>query len=167
MSTEGIVSEIICLTPHLPENEELNISFIELLLNDTWADGELHFPESIYAEIGNKNKKITAKQNYDFLLRAAVKYPVKLLGSSKPFTIDSYNPWDAFQTDCNIAGKYQQELLDTSYFDPVIETLITSAATFPNSKKAINWLKKMISHAPEYYEIDDNTRPIFRSAFWA
>ena len=160
LSLEVPMNEIICRTPNLAEGEELNISFIDLLLNDTWADGELYFSESLYAEIGDKNNKLPAKQNYDFLLRAAQKHPIKLIGSSKATGQDFHNTWDSFRTDCYVAAKYQQELLNTGYFNPVIETLITTASSLPNSNEAISWMEKMISHAPEYYEIDDNTRPI-------
>ncbi len=154
------MNEIICHTSHLPEGEELNISFMDLLLNDTWADGELCFPESLYSEIGNKNNKLVAKQNYEFLLRAAQTHPIKLIGNSNVTGQNLYDTWESFRTDCYVVGKYQQELLDTGYFNPVIETLITTASAFSNSKEAISWMEKMISHAPEYYEIDDDTRPI-------
>lgn len=152
------MDEIICLTPNLPEGEELNISFMELLLNDTFAEGELKFSDTLFHEIGDFNAKLHGKRNYEFLLRAAKTYPIKLIGSNT--TCDSCDPFEGFLTDCYIVGKYQQELLDTGYFNPVVETLLTNATAFPEPKAAVNWLEKMISHAPEYYEIDDNTQPI-------
>ncbi len=153
------MNEIICHTPHLAEGEELNISFMDLLLNDTLAEGELQFPETLYNEIGDLNTKLTCKRNYEFLLRAAQKYPIKLVGGGAA-TTNSTDQWEAFRTDCYITGKYQQELQDTDYFNPVIETLLANASTLPNHKEAVNWLEKMISHSPEYYQIDDDTQPI-------
>lgn len=41
-----------------------------------------------------------------------------------------------------------------------METLLQYAAQFPIPKSATDFMEKMISHSPEYYEIDDDTRPI-------
>lgn len=166
------MDEIICYTHYLSEGKEQNISFMELLLNDNWANGSISCPDTIFAEVGAKNTRLTAKQNYEFLLRAAKKYPIKAIGisaessarissSSDNISSSSYqNAWESFRTDCYIAAKYQQDLLDSGYFNPVMETLLTSAAQLSNPAEATLLLEKMVSHAPEYYEIDDNTRPI-------
>lgn len=154
--------EIICYTTYLPEGTEQYITFMKLLLDDNWANGKICCPEEVYREIGNINTKLTSKQNYEFLLRAVQKFPLKAVGVSSSGQANSsvVISWDDFRTDCYIAGKYQKELLDNGYFNPVVETLIHYANRFSDSKKATDFLEKMISHAPEYYEIDDNTRPI-------
>lgn len=158
--------EIICYTDYLPEGEEQNISFMELLLDDNWANGTIACPETVYRKIGDRNTKLSAKRNYEFLLRAAKKFSLKAVGITGTTTMDetafSTQPdeWEAFRTDCYIAGKYQQELLDSGYFNPVIETLLANASQFSAPEEATLFLEKMISHAPEYYEIDDNTCPI-------
>lgn len=36
----------------------------------------------------------------------------------------------------------------------------TISCNLPDLEKAVTYLKKMIARASEYYEIDDNTRPI-------
>ena len=158
------MDEIICYTAYLPENNEKDISFLELLLDDNWADGRIEYPENLPAETGGINRKLTAKQNYEFLLRAVQKYPLKAIGiptapapgncPQSPIT------WDAYRTDAYIAGKYKQELLSSGYFNPVMETLLTAATQLPNPKEATSWLEKMISHTDEYYKIDDATRPV-------
>lgn len=38
------MQEIICYTPNLPESKEQNISFFELLLDESWAKGEIVCP---------------------------------------------------------------------------------------------------------------------------
>lgn len=184
------MEEIICYTDPLPEGTKQNITFLELLLDDCWVSGRLECPRHLYSEIGNINNKLTAKQNYEFLLRAAKKYPVTAIGdtprsddissdhelSAAQMDIDQgsqnaslrnatrndthrESPWDSYRTDCYIAGKYQQELLSSGYFNPVIETLLQESSQFPESQQATAWLEKMISHAAEYYGIDDNTLP--------
>lgn len=156
------MNKIICLSPHLSEGDKLNVSFMDLLLDDTLAEGELRFPEALYHEVGSFNTRLAAKQNYEFLLRAVQKYPLELIGHTSQSAVTSHTDdrLDAFRTDCYIAGKYQQILLENDYFNPVIETLLMTAYTLPEPENAVCWLEKMISHAPEYYELDDNTRPI-------
>lgn len=163
------MQEIICYTPYLSEGTERTISFMELLLDDNWANGKIICPEEVYASIGNINTRLTAKQNYEFLLRATQKYTLKAIGVSPaqfPSAVSSEAPtsspvvWDDFCTDCYILGKYQRELLDSGYFNPVVETLLQYAAQFPTPKSATDFMEKMITHSPEYYEIDDDTRPI-------
>ena len=160
------MTEIVCYTPFLPVGEETYITFLDLLLNDNLANGQFDCPEEVYAVAGNINSRLSAKQNYEFLLRAALDFPIKLVGtnaedadfSSEDSSFDVN--WDAFRTDCYVAGKYSQILRENDLFNPVVQTLIASAAVLPDSSKAQTWLEKMISHSPEFYEIDDDTRPI-------
>lgn len=170
------MKEIICYTTHLPEGIQQDINFMELLLNDNWADGKIECSKEHFAEIGDINHKLTAKQNYEFLLRAIQKYPLRVIGvSSQSETASSLTAasapaadnipqssadWDAYRTDSYIAGKYQQELLSSGYFNAVIETLLLAATQLPNPKEAASWLEKMIFRTDEYFEIDDVTRPV-------
>ncbi len=161
------MKEIICYTSYLPEGAKQNLPFMELLLDERWADGEIEYPGQIHSEIGDINHRLSAKQNYEFLLRAAQKYPVMAIGKSghRPLPADAGTgqpdpSWESYRTDCYVAGKYQQELLSSGFFNPVIETLLQAASQFPASMNASLWLEKMISHSPEYYAIDDDTLPI-------
>lgn len=157
------MEEIICYTGHLPEGVKQNITFMELLLDERWAAGRLEYPEHIHSEIGDINHKLTAKQNYEFLLRAAKKYPVMAIGDASLTDFasgHSDSSWDSYRTDCYIAGKYQQELLSSGYFNPVMETLLHASFRFPASLNASAWLEKMVARESEYYAIDDDTLPI-------
>ena len=177
------MKEIICYTHSLPEGDEQNITFMELLLDERWAEGDFECPEAIFSEIGSINNKLSAKQNYEFLLRAAKKYTLKAVGLPLPSSSSTKAPASnipplspalsgndnsetaagldgGYRTDCYIAGKYQQELLASGYFNTFIAALINNAKQLPNCGEAIAWLEQMISHAPAYYEIDDNTCPI-------
>ena len=124
------MQEIICYTTYLPLGKEQNISFLELLLDENWANGEIVFPEKIYGNIGDFNHKLVAKQKYEFLLRAVQKYPLKAVGISNSdnctFSSSSSSLWDDYCTDCYIIGKYQQELLASGYFKSAIQTLTES-----------------------------------------
>lgn len=156
------MQEIVCYTTYLPEGTEQYITFMELLLDDNWANGTINCPDEVYCKIGDINTKLASKQNYEFLLRAVQKYPLKAIGTSgtEQVNFSESSSWEDFCTDCYITGKYQKELLDSGYFNPVVETLLHCATRLPNPKTATDFLEKMISHSPEYYEIDDNTRPI-------
>ncbi len=154
--------EVICYTTHLLSGEERSLSFMDILLDDRWAEGEIRFLEPLFAEVGGFNTRLHTKQTYELLLRVAEHYPVKAVGiaEEKCNCILQEDTWEAFRTDCYVAGKYQQELLDSEYFNPVIESLFIRAKELGYAQEGIEWLEKMIARAPEYYEIYDNTQPI-------
>ena len=54
---------------------------MELLLNENWANGQFICSEEVYFHVGDRNQQITAKQNYEFLLRASLQYPIKAIGA--------------------------------------------------------------------------------------
>lgn len=160
------LDKIICYTDKLPAGTIQEVSFLELLLDETWAEGELDFSDSIYSETGNINHKLTAKQNYEFLLRAAKKFPLQargILPDNEPLSSSQAQNFDpeGFLTDCYIIGKYQQELRDSGYFNQAIESLLTTVyEKGVPAEAAANLLEKMITHSEEYYEIDDAVCPI-------
>lgn len=154
--------EVICYTKHLLAGEECTLSFMDIFLDDTWAEGDIRYPESLCAEIGCKNTVLQEKKDYEFLLRIAKCYPVRAIGTGTEeysYILPEDN-WESFRTDCYVTGKYQRELLDSGYFDPVVAALLERAAASQYWESGAAWLEKMIGHAPEYYVIDDNTRPI-------
>lgn len=173
------MSEIICYTDSLPKGTEQYISFFDLLLNDTLANGQIVCPDEVYATVGNMNLRLSAKQNYEFLLRAVLEFPLKAVGTSVFDVADSDAThfdantsdmntsesssdllWEEFRTDCYVAGKYSKILMENELFNPVVQTLLGCAASLPDPGAGTKWLEKMLSHAPEFYEIDDDTRPI-------
>ncbi len=158
------MDEIICYTANLAEGVQQDLTFMELLFNDKLAEGKIECPDYLFPEIGGINHKLGAKQNYEFLLRAIQKYPVRTIGVAEAFAPEcvaaTAGPWESFCTDAYIAGKYSQELLSSGYFNSVLETLLAEACGLPNQAEGAAWLEKMVSHAEEYYEIDDVTRPI-------
>ena len=60
----------------------------------------------------------------------------------------------------NAAPFWAGHSTDSGYFNPVVEALLGYVSQLPDPKEATDWMEKMISHAPEYYKIDDDTRPI-------
>ena len=170
------MSEIICYTTQLPQGEKLNLSFFDLLLDENLANGSIICPKEVYAYVGALNTRLWAKQNYEFLLRAIEKYPVYAIGMpescdntfefSDEEQVDIIKPsvssslWDEFCTDCYIVGKYSKELMEHNLFNPVVETLLGCLPALPDAMSGKVFLEKMLSRAPEFYEIDDDTRPI-------
>lgn len=165
------MSEIICYTDCLPEGSEQYISFWDLLLNDNLANGQIICPDEVYSTVGNINSRLRAKQNYEFLLRAALEYPLKAIGTlvAETSVVETSSPninlpidslWEEFRTDCYVAGKYSKMLMENDLFNPVVQTLLGCIPPLPNPQEGTLWLEKMLSHAPEFYEIDDDTRPI-------
>ena len=80
------MEEIICYTARLPEGEEQNVTFMELLLDERWADGTIECPQACYGKTGEFNHKLAAKQTYEFLLRAVQNYPLRSVGISSAQT---------------------------------------------------------------------------------
>ncbi len=158
------MQEIICYSNYLPEGTEHTVSFMQLLLNDNWAKGELLFSDIVYAEVGGRNSKLIAKQDYEFLLRAVQKYPLKVVGvgnACSDISEENVSPdWEDFRTDCYVAGRYCQELQASGDFTLVLDALLSYASCLPDPDMAVEWLEKMISHSPEYYRIHDDTCPI-------
>lgn len=172
------MQEIICYTNYLPEGTEQYITFLDLLLNDNLANGKIVCPSEVYGKIGNINTHLNAKQNYEFLLRAIKEYPVRVVGTSDyeetsektqafkqiedlgQIEVSETSLWEEFRTDCYVAGKYSKYLMDSGYFNPVVETLLGVISSLPDPDTGTKWLEKMLSHAPEFYEIDDDTQPI-------
>lgn len=164
--------EIICYTTQLPEGAKQHINFFDLLLDENLANGFIICPKEVYPKVGTLNTHLKAKQNYEFLLRVLLEYPVLAIGGSCPFTkpvtdmIDLIAPsesaslWDEFCTDCYVTGKYSKELMENHLFNPVVETLLGIILALPDSDAGTKWLEMMLSHAPSFYEIDDDTRPI-------
>lgn len=161
------VEEIICYTPHISKGNQKKLSFMDIFLNDQWAECSIQCPESVYDEIGNINNLLLQKQNYEFLLRVARLYPIKAVGATPSYfptnglmrDVPRYN-WECFQTDCYIVSKYQQELLKYECYYSRIEELVAHAMRLPCPEEGISWLRKMITHSEEYWKIDDNTGSI-------
>ena len=76
------MKEIICYSSYLPKGTKQNISFMELLLDEHWAEGEIFCPSGIFQEVGGFNDRLTANWRYEFLLRAVQKYPLTAVGVS-------------------------------------------------------------------------------------
>lgn len=176
------MEEIICYTEKIPSGQWQYLSFWDILLDDTWAAGSFSCPNNIYPMTGSLNRQLHAKQNYEFLLRAALHAPVRAVGiaPSAEFNADppaaesgrlpdtglperkpsEEDSWEGFRTDCYIIGKYQQMLLEEDYFNPAAASLLELAGSMPWKEQGIAFLEKMISHSPEFYAIDSNTCPI-------
>lgn len=164
--------EIICYTTYLPEGTKQNISFFDVLLDEDLANGVIVCPLEVYSKVGTLNTKLTAKQNYEFLLRVLLEYPVVAFGVSSfanvpkddsvdlIFPSESASLWDEFCTDCYIAGKFSKELRENNLFNAVVGTLLGIIPSLPDSNAGTKQLEMMLSHAPSFYEIDDDTRPI-------
>lgn len=154
------MEEITCFTHLLPAGETKQLTFWDILLDDRWTEGNFICPDKVYSEIGNLNEKLKAKQNYEFLLRASEKYSIKAIGQSEFHENTNIDIWEAFRTDCYVVGKYQEKLRENNCFDTIVTILIEHASNMPWYQDGISFLEKMIGRTPEYYTIDDNTRPI-------
>lgn len=121
MLSENIPTEVLCYTTCLPEGTSQHIPFMELLLNENWANGQIVCSEEVYPRVGYINHQLTAKQNYEFLLRAALKYPIKLIGIPSPplILLPSSLPLIIHGTDTSPTVTSQANI-NKSFFPPDI-----------------------------------------------
>ncbi|WMC93880.1 glycosyltransferase family protein [Kineothrix sp. MB12-C1] len=156
------MNAVICYTRRLPRGEEKELSFLDILLDDTWVGDNIQYEDSLVAEIGDKNTCLSQKRNYEFVLRAAKRFRVKAIGAGIEGCddISQEDTWEALKTDCYVLGKYQQELLTSGYFDQAVTILLSRAVQLDCLEKGVKWLEKMIAYEWEYYEIEDNIGPI-------
>ena len=132
------------------------------------------------------NERLMAKQEYEFLLRLAEKYPVigmwfsdeismeiqdeKLLEGTAVSAVNSKDiecniranetAFQEYQTDCYILGKYGRILQEQGYFNEVVTELIQRASEAESQEIWVAWLEEMLGHGETYRYIEDGTAPI-------
>lgn len=140
-----------------------SLSFDHLLLDERYAEGYLYFPLSVVKQCGGKNRRIPAKQRYEWLLRMAERYPVE--GRRPLEGMDAglgrqKEELSGYRTDCYIAGKYVQRLQELGCFETVIGQLSLWAESSENPEQELQYLEQMIGRSGEYDWIAEGVAPI-------
>lgn len=158
-----------CVTKEAGERQ---LSFEDILLDETLVEGDIWVYGKALREAGGINYRLPAKRNYELLLRIAQNYevwqiteemlPQYLCGAENDGTEEwqylspakEYNA-DAWETDAYVIGRYKKELLAEGVFDAAVLGVVSAGG-----KVAERYLEQMITGAEEYYKLYDCTQPI-------
>lgn len=154
------------------EAEERQLSFEDILMDETLVEGDIWIDKNVLQETGGVNYRLPAKRNYELLLRLAKKYEVRqiaetmlpqYLGGTKS---DGVKEWqylsptkeceaEGWRTDAYVIGRYKKELLSYGIFDEAVLGIIDAGG-----EEAEQYLEQMITGTKEYYKLYDCTQPI-------
>ncbi len=109
---------IYCYTNRLPAGTQTGLSFLELLLDETWSQNILCFPSDIFQHAGPLNQRLNTRKNYEFLLRAARIYPVTAIGYG---CVSSEH------------SSFPEEALPAPVQEPFLQTPMAFTDSFPDS----------------------------------
>lgn len=137
------------------------LKFLDILLDETLINGTIYIPKQCLQKISTLNKRLPAKQNYEFLLRLAQRYPV-LLTNVAPDILDSYMiltseeyvpDENGLRTDCYIIALYKKILLEQHLFDCVVNSILNLSKQLKCHTEIITFLENMLlkQNTYEYY----------------
>lgn len=166
----------VCISEEYGRKE---LSFEEILLDETQIRGEIWILKEALCKVGGVNYRLCAKRGYELLIRIAQEYTVLRL-SGDQWEVDnitrvlekrSWILWnskmenegiwkeiqaeDEIRTDCYLIGRYKKELLSLGYFDDAVCGIVSEG-----QETAIRCLEQMLVRDGNFYEIYDCTQPI-------
>lgn len=154
----------VFLDGQCPEGE---ISFEEILLDETLVRGDIWVRKEALRGVGGINYRLGAKRNYELLIRLAGKYRVRRVGKLPAGEMDGWLYLDpevngenldkeaCSKTDCYLIGRYKAELLSMGVFDDAVLQVLSVGG-----EDMTGYLERMLTGTKEYYEIYDCTQPI-------
>lgn len=143
------------------EGEEL--SLIQLLLDERYAEGYINLPMQAMEQCGYLNERLPEKRVYELLLRIAEHYAVigkPLKGNRETADDKTSNIRESYKADCYIVGKYSQLLQQSGYFEEVVEVLLQEAQQSGDTEKALVYLEDMVGKKEIFRRIEAGTAPI-------
>lgn len=164
----------VCLNGQCEKRE---LSFEEILLDETLVQGEVWVLQEALRNAGGMNYRLRAKQNYELLIRIAKDYTVLQLGQeagAEELPKEAPENWlrlepeadgtsdsgdgsvqEGLKTDCYLIGRYREELLSMGSFDSAVLGILSAGR-----EDITQYLEQMIAGTNEFYDIYDCTQPI-------
>lgn len=154
--------EIWLYHPSLCE-EGGQISLLQLLLDERYAEGYLSVPMEAIVQCGYLNDRLPAKRIYEFLLRLAEHYAV--IGMPLPENLKcerekGCSSREQYQADCYIVGKYSELLRKSGGFEEVVMDLVKEAQQSQEPERAFAYLEDMIGKRKEFLRVEAGTAPV-------
>lgn len=150
------------------------ISFEEILLDETVAQGDIWVLRETLQSVGGINYRLEAKKNYELLIRIAQKYKVlqtnwETFRKNLPETGEkreeewvclkaetgAFGMQESVKTDCYLIGRYKEKLLSMGSFDEAVLSVYSAGG-----EAAVQYLERMLTRTKEFYDIYDCTQPI-------
>lgn len=151
---------------------EGEISFLQLLMDETICAGSVRIPKDLIKKAGGVNPGLKAGRKYELLLRIAQTEPISFVErqqenkiSAEDYVVleedsEEIKRENGWKTDCYVAAKYSGQLKESGYFDVVIEAILGEAMKRGRSQETIEYLESMLSRKDTFFRIDDMTKPI-------
>lgn len=154
------------------ECEERELTFQEILLDETVIGGKIYVKREMLSAVGGINAEIHGKLSYELLLRIAkhaaiIQRPLENMRQEKdgdwlevvPETCKSEE--EGWKTDCYILGRYKGEFMKLGCFEQALAGLMSAEEEFqmqPAERR--NYLEDMVTARECYWKIFDATQPI-------
>ena len=154
-------NEICLYHPYLQKKEQL--SFLQILLDERYAEGYLSIPVKILRKCGYLNERLSGKRMYELLLRVIQEYPITGVPAGTDFVEEESSLSDTevdFETDCYIVGKYSNVLQERGFFGEVVGNLIDRAKQSDREEHRLVYLEDMLARKESYAWIEAGTAPI-------
>lgn len=158
------------------QQEDSALQFLDILLDETIIYGTVCVPSVCTQNISTVNKRLPAKQTYEYVLRLAESYPVRLskklpeniadyivienpgIDLPKDIKID-YEIQEELQTDCYLVAKYKDTLLKHNLFDVVVQSILSAASQLNCHEQTILFLEKMLRGGDIYQYFYQGSQP--------
>lgn len=159
--------DCIIVVQHEAQSENQFLKFMDILLDETLINDTIYIPLSCLQKVSVRNNRLPAKQNYEFLLRLALIYPV-CLTSSVPalpesymvlYSEKSYPAEDGLKTDCYIVSLYKKTLLEQNVFDSAIQSILNSAERLGCYSIITDFLEDMLQERGSYHYFFQGSQP--------
>ena len=162
LSEQKVMENEICLYhPYLQRKEQL--SFLQILLDERYAEGYLSIPAKVLRKCGYLNERLPSKRIYELLLRVIQEYPITGVPVETDFTEEERklsDTEDDFETDCYIVGKYSNVLQKNGCFNEVIADLVSRSEQCDRKEQRLDYLEYMLAKRENYTWIEAGTAPI-------
>lgn len=159
----------ICLRNQCSRRE---LSFEEILLDETQVQGDVWVLKEALCKVGGVNYRLGAKKNYELLIRISKEYTILQLPeeSEKEECIlgeaerkcwvhmeaeSELKAEEGIKTDCYLISRYKSELFTMGYFDDAVCGIFSTGR-----EKAIRYLEQMLLKGKDFNNIYDCTQPI-------
>lgn len=147
--------------------EDTDLHFLELLLDETLICGNVYVPLHCYQNAGTVNRRLPAKQVYEYVLRLACSFPVRL-SKKAPENMEALVMFEnrcnscqeaLLQTDCYVIARYKKILLERGLFDAAVESIIQSASQSGCRQRIISFLEEMLRGGDVYQHFYQGSQP--------